>query len=73
MSIRISSNQVINAGVVMVEVPFMPFEPTEALFKAAGIPYAIWGARELAEAIPGFDTGKYWPPKQTCLSTICVN
>ncbi|NBY31327.1 MAG: FAD-binding oxidoreductase, partial [Actinobacteria bacterium] len=56
--------EVINAGVVMVEVPFMPFEPTEALFKAAGIPYEIWGAKELAEAIPGFDTGKYWPPKQ---------
>ena len=56
--------EVVNAGVVMVEVPFMPFEPTEALFKAVGIPYEIWGAAELALGIPGFDTGKYWPPKQ---------
>ena len=56
--------EVVSAGVVMVEVPFMPFEPTEALFKAAGIPYEIWGAKELAEGIPGFDTGKYWPPKK---------
>ena len=56
--------EVVNAGTVMVEVPFMPFASTEALFKAAGIPYEIWGAKELAEAIPGFDTGKYWPPKK---------
>ena len=56
--------EAVNAGTVMVEVPFMPFASTEALFKAAGIPYEIWGAKELAEAIPGFDTGKYWPPKK---------
>lgn len=56
--------EVVNAGVVMVEVPFMPFASTEALFKEVGIPYEIWGAKELAEGIPGFDTGKYWPPKK---------
>jgi len=56
--------EVVNAGVVMVEVPFMPFESTEALFNEVGIPYEIWGAKELAEGIPGFDTGKYWPPKK---------
>ncbi len=51
-------------GLVMLDVDVAPKAPTLALFDRARIPYEVWSPAQLADRVPGIDTGRYWPPKQ---------
>ncbi|NBP92376.1 MAG: FAD-binding oxidoreductase, partial [Actinobacteria bacterium] len=55
--------EMVNLGVVMLDVPVMNMAATTELFNKVGIEYEIWDARTLAVRIPGIDPGKFWPPK----------
>ncbi|CAB4680627.1 unannotated protein [freshwater metagenome] len=55
--------EMVNLGVVMLDVPVMNIAATTELFNKVGIEYEIWDARTLAARIPGIDPGKFWPPK----------
>jgi len=53
----------IRCGLAFLDVDIAPTETTCALFEWAGIPYERWSSAQLARAIPGIDTGRYFPPK----------
>ena len=55
--------EMMNLGVVMLDVPVMNTPATTELFQRVGIDYEIWDSKDLAARVPGIDVGKYWPPK----------
>lgn len=50
-------------GLAFLDVEIMPRRRMAAMFLDAGIPFEEWGPDELAKALPGIDTGRYYPPK----------
>ena len=56
--------EMINLGVVMLDVPVMNMEATTELFERVGIAYEVWDSQTLAIKVPGIDPGKFWPPKR---------
>ena len=56
--------EMINLGVVMLDVPVMNMEATTELFERVGIAYEVWASQTLAIKVPGIDPGKFWPPKR---------
>ena len=56
--------EMINLGVVMLDVPVMNMAATKRLFERVGIEYEIWDSQTLEIKVPGIDPGKFWPPKR---------
>jgi hypothetical protein len=56
--------EMINLGVVMLDVPVMNMAATTGLFERVGIEYEIWDSQTLEIKVPGIDPGKFWPPKR---------
>ncbi|MEI6038221.1 MAG: FAD-dependent oxidoreductase [Actinomycetes bacterium] len=55
--------QLHDVGVIMLDVPVMSIEGTQALFRAAGIPFERWSSSDLEANATYLDSGSYWPPK----------
>ena len=51
-------------GLVMLDAPIAPPGRVLPIFDELGVPYEVWSAADLADRVPGIDTGRYWPPKR---------
>jgi glycine/D-amino acid oxidase-like deaminating enzyme len=51
-------------GMAFLDVDVAPMDRVVAMFAAAGIPYEVWDAEQLARRVPVLEPGRFWPPKR---------
>ncbi|HEY3548026.1 MAG TPA: FAD-dependent oxidoreductase [Propionicimonas sp.] len=50
-------------GMVLLDAPVVPMATLEHHLAVAGVPYEWWDAADLRVALPGIETGRFYPPR----------